>query len=703
MYDWERYEVVPEVLLSDGVRFPSGNQVPLLDSHYPRDVKNQLGSVRNLSRGDRVVTGTLSFASVAGDAWAMVREGHTTDVSVGYQVLKRQYIADGQTKIIKGREFIGPVNVVTQWRLLEVSLTPIGADDQAKLRGLDPSVMYQAVRDIDGEDSEDFVMREELRQLLESLGMPKALDDDAAQRWLVDNRDKLAERKSTAVGSDGADATGTLTPEAVRKMIADAVTSAVKDAEGQRSAAQERHRKDVDLLLDVAGLGAPDLKSRCYAATDIEAVRQIIVDERAKHQPSVGVAPVFSYGPAQKDKHQAAVRTALLMQTFASCIPGHDDEGAESRRSRAIERLFPSEQRAKDYGQFRHASLYDLACECLRMDGVDVRGLSRESVAMVALGFGDQIGVRSEAAYHVTGSFPYIVQDAINKSMMLGYGEYPATWRGPMRQGESVPDFKTIHRMQLGAIPNLPVWNDSFDPTQVSTRDEEETYAVECRSSSITFSYKLLVNDDRSAIARLPFRFGDSAARTVNAVAWAQVTGNPTMRDGQALFLTSPTGNRKRSNQTAGSVSDYTAAIQTMTDKMMQMRGSNTPEEAEGPDILGLSPRYWVSPSALRTKMLQNILSISDPASSNSGVVNINNNLIPIVEPLLDASSTTAFYLFAEPTRVETVEVTFLQGQESPLVRTVLDPKKLSQEHIVLQTFAAKALDHRGIQRHAGA
>jgi hypothetical protein len=76
---------------------------------------------------------------------------------------------------------------------------------------------------------------------------------------------------------------------------------------------------------------------------------------------------------------------------------------------------------------------------------------------------------------------------------------------------------------------------------------------------------------------------------------------------------------------------------------------------------------------------------------------------VPIIEPLLDADSATAFYLFAEPNRVDTVEVTFLQGQEVPQIRSVLSEEKLSMTYYVLQSVGAKALNHRGVQKHAGA
>jgi hypothetical protein len=232
--------------------------------------------------------------------------------------------------------------------------------------------------------------------------------------------------------------------------------------------------------------------------------------------------------------------------------------------------------------------------------------------------------------------------------------------------------------------------------------DAKETYAVEARSEGASFSYRLIVNDDMSALTRVPMAMGDAAARTVNAVAWSQITSNPTMSDSVALF-SAATGNRKQKNLETGSVSDYTAAINLLTANMMVMKGENTPENNAGQDILSLMPRYLVFPAALRGTLLQLVASEYDPKASVAGIRNINTGLIPVMEPLLDASSTTAWYLFAEPTRIDTVEVSFLQGQETPQVRTVADEHNLSVTYYVLQSFGAKALNHRGIHKHAGA
>ncbi len=119
MPDYSRMEMVPEVLLSKGAEFPKARQIPFLDSHNRYSVKDQLGSARAITVNDDNITATLVFGKSASgeDALASVRDGHITDVSVGYEVLKKTYVPDGTTKTISGREFAGPVNVVRKEEL----------------------------------------------------------------------------------------------------------------------------------------------------------------------------------------------------------------------------------------------------------------------------------------------------------------------------------------------------------------------------------------------------------------------------------------------------------------------------------------------------------------------------------------------------------------------------------------------------------
>lgn len=134
VYDWD-HGVVEEVLLMKGANYPA--QVPLLDNHDRYSgVEKVLGSVSGIRLEDDAMIGTVAFSKVqAGyDAYTKVAEGHLTDFSIGYIVNKSIYVPEGEEQIIEGKTFTGPVKVSTDWTLKELSITPIGADDQAKAR-----------------------------------------------------------------------------------------------------------------------------------------------------------------------------------------------------------------------------------------------------------------------------------------------------------------------------------------------------------------------------------------------------------------------------------------------------------------------------------------------------------------------------------------------------------------------------------------
>ena len=137
VWDWEKWDVVPEVLRMDGVQLPASGQVPLLDTHDGTSVQNVLGSFGAFRTEEGQLIGRATFSGVqaGADAFRRVAEGHITDVSVGYEVLASTWVENGATATVEGVEYTGPVRVTTAWKLFEVSLCPVGADDRAKVRG----------------------------------------------------------------------------------------------------------------------------------------------------------------------------------------------------------------------------------------------------------------------------------------------------------------------------------------------------------------------------------------------------------------------------------------------------------------------------------------------------------------------------------------------------------------------------------------
>lgn len=133
VWDWER-GLINEVLLMSGAEYPE--QVPFLDAHNRSSVESQLGSLRGLRVEGAEMPATAFFSKVpkADDAFTKVREGHVRDLSVGYRVFESVWIPEGTTATVEGRTFTGPLKVSTRWQVKEGSLTPIGADEYAKVR-----------------------------------------------------------------------------------------------------------------------------------------------------------------------------------------------------------------------------------------------------------------------------------------------------------------------------------------------------------------------------------------------------------------------------------------------------------------------------------------------------------------------------------------------------------------------------------------
>lgn len=179
VWDWERWEVVNEVLLMEGLK-ALPKQVPLLDSHNRARVGDQLGSTLPRKEEGGKLGGVRRFSKVnprAVEAAGMVGEGHLTDGSIGYVVEKATWIDEGQTKRIRDREFTGPLKVATSWRLIEDSVTPIGADSGAKMRAEIDWSQFEADASRRKHAMEEQAMLEKLRAQFEALGLKRGATD----------------------------------------------------------------------------------------------------------------------------------------------------------------------------------------------------------------------------------------------------------------------------------------------------------------------------------------------------------------------------------------------------------------------------------------------------------------------------------------------------------------------------------------------
>jgi len=135
-WDWQRGEMVDEILLASGFRF--ADQIPFLDSHDRFSIAGQIGSASDMKVETDKLTGRVFFGRTqkAEDAFTMATDGHIEDLSIGFVKKIVVFVERGATFQNGSTTIEGPANISLETEVKEVSLTPIGADSTTKLRGI---------------------------------------------------------------------------------------------------------------------------------------------------------------------------------------------------------------------------------------------------------------------------------------------------------------------------------------------------------------------------------------------------------------------------------------------------------------------------------------------------------------------------------------------------------------------------------------
>lgn len=287
VFDWERGEILDEVLLMSGCRMPESRQIPLLDTHMRFDTSSVIGSYRDMrsAKGELLGTAFFSDAPEAQSPFQKVREGHLTDFSIGYKVTESIYIPDGQRQDISGHIYTGPVKVSTSWIPRELSVCPIGADEFAKARAAtapDPEINkpHKEVRKMDPK----------IRSFLESRGLAKEATEEEAYRFLETLDIKPAEFHS----------------------------GAAVDVERERT---EAVRIERERMLEIRALGeqygmADIADEHIKKGTSIDAIRKIVLEQLIGKTPAVGFRQSsIEIIESERDKFRAAAADALTIRS----------------------------------------------------------------------------------------------------------------------------------------------------------------------------------------------------------------------------------------------------------------------------------------------------------------------------------------------------------------------------------------------------
>ncbi len=463
--------------------------------------------------------------------------------------------------------------------------------------------------------------------------------------------------ETTAVRND----TGQQTRAAQTTQAPAAPQAPVIDAEAIR--AEERTRSaEIGTLCARHGLDAAFRDQLIRDGVSLDQARSRILDKLVETDPA-GRTAEPAPAQARNGERDVQYRDAMAEALMHRHNPGQHQLTANGR-------------------EFRGLSLIEMARHALERGGVSTRGMSKMELAGLAF------QARASVGYHSTSDFPAILANVANKTLRAAYDGTPRTF-GAWARRATITDFKPVQRTQLGGAPDLEKVLESGEFQYGTIGEAKEVYALATYGRIVSITRQTLINDDLDAFTRVPAAFGASAADLESDIVYAILMQNPAMADGTDLFHADH-GNLG----TAAVIGE--ASLSEAYRKFAQQTG------IEGRKI-SILPQYILVPPGQRSVEARKQVTATTP--SNTADVNPYAGRMQVIEEprLIPASGQDPWFLAADPSRIDTVEYAYLDGQEGVFTETRMGFEVDGMEIKARHDFAAKAIDWRGLFKNAGA
>ena len=433
----------------------------------------------------------------------------------------------------------------------------------------------------------------------------------------------------------------------VQEVKSEPVNTGLTQEDLQKAMEQERKRTSeiTAMFRDFDVEGADEA---IVLGKSVEEARAMVMDQLRARNAGVSV----KMGEAESDKFRAAAQDAVLM---AAGIPvAEPAAGAQ---------------------ELRGYSMIEMARESLR----------RESGSTV--NFGDNMEL-ARAAINSTSTFPAIMSNLANKSVMVGFNEAETTYQIWAGKGSN-RDFKEAARVALSEAGNLELVPEGGQFKQDSFGEASARTKVATYGKLFSLTRQAIINDDLGLFSKIATKYGSAAKRLVNKMVYAQLTGNVKMQDNVALF------DSKHGNVAGTGEALSVKAIAKAITAMRRQKGIT------GEATLNITPKYLVVPPELEVTAYQIVNSTAAVDGVNSGVVNPYKGRFIVVADA-ELTDPDAWYLVADATQHDTIEVTYLNGVETPRLETRQGFDVDGIEYKVAFDCGVSALDFRGLYKNAG-
>lgn len=390
-----------------------------------------------------------------------------------------------------------------------------------------------------------------------------------------------------------------------------------------------------------------------------DQVRAAILEQvKERMKPSVAGMPDIRVQRDEADKFREAASDSILL-----------------RAGKTIEK--PADG-ARD---LRGMRLRDLAVECLILAGrPNAHRLDDDTLFREALTPDSQ--------------FAAILNGAVNKSMATAYRTAQTTYQRWTSRGSN-PDFKAATHYQISEAGDLlpMTQNGEFKFDQMQDQGVNKAIATFGRSFGMT--RQALINDDIGILTRVPDAYVRAAGRGINRLVYRMLGTNPIIFDGNQLFTAGAPHNNQAAQGDNITVQSVSAGRQAM----------RTQRNLRGNEILNIGPRFLIVPAARETEAEQFLSRTLVPTQQN-----VINPFVGTLEPVADAEldalvqagQAFPWFLAADPADVDTIEVTYLNGDDMPKLESQVGFNFLGIKWRIYIDYGVTILDFRGLYMNPG-
>lgn len=281
-----------------------------------------------------------------------------------------------------------------------------------------------------------------------------------------------------------------------------------------------------------------------------------------------------------------------------------------------------------------------------------------------------------------TGALPGILSNVANKSMLKAYEAAPTTFEAFTSIGSNV-DFKEAKKYRLseaGALLEIKE-NGEFEADEIEESDASTKVLTYGRAFS--FTRQMLVNDDLSALTKVPALYAAQAKRGINRLVYQTLAGADYSSTNGNLAATP-------SALTLSGIDEGRVAMRTQ-------------KNIRGTEVLNITPKYLIVSTQNEFKARQLMTSVSDPNATHYGVVNpLMNSLEIVSDAELDLIDGKAWYLVADTSLFDAIEVTYLNGVQTPTIESQIAFDTLGIRYRIYIDYGVSVLDHKGLYKNAG-